>query len=30
MEQFEENIKAVEVKEKLTDDVMAEIEKILA
>jgi voltage-dependent potassium channel beta subunit len=30
MEQFEENIKAVEVKEKLTDDVIAEIEKILA
>lgn len=29
LEQFEENIKAVEVKEKLTDDVMKQIETIL-
>ncbi|KAF2958934.1 alcohol dehydrogenase [Thermotoga sp. Ku-13t] len=30
LEQFEENIKAIEVKEKLTDDVMKQIETILA
>jgi aryl-alcohol dehydrogenase-like predicted oxidoreductase len=28
-EQLEENLKAVEIKEKLTDEVMEEIEKIL-
>ncbi|MGB9790878.1 MAG: potassium channel beta subunit family protein [Thermotoga caldifontis] len=30
LEQFDENIKAIEVKEKLTDDVMKQIETILA
>jgi Predicted oxidoreductases (related to aryl-alcohol dehydrogenases) len=30
LEQFEENIKAVEVKEKLSEDVMRQIETILA
>lgn len=30
LEQFEENIKAIQVKEKLTDDVMKQIETILA